>query len=84
MKKESLPLNWFLFDQEIPVREMVELATMNWLAAQSFGPENDLGESGLLELGNGTPASASGACTRKLVCGRKRAKVSPSAASCTT
>jgi hypothetical protein len=30
-------LNWFLIDQEIPVREMVELATANWMAAQSFG-----------------------------------------------
>jgi hypothetical protein len=33
MTKESLPLNWFLIGQEIPVREMVELATMNWPAA---------------------------------------------------
>jgi len=30
-------LNWFLIDQEIPVREMVELATANWMAALSSG-----------------------------------------------
>jgi len=30
-------INWFLVDQEIPVREMFQLALDNWIAAQSFG-----------------------------------------------
>jgi hypothetical protein len=32
-------LNWFLIDQEVPVSELVELATAKWLAAQSFGSD---------------------------------------------
>ncbi len=30
-------INWFLVDQEIPVREMFQLALANWIAAKSFG-----------------------------------------------
>jgi hypothetical protein len=42
-------LNWFLIDLEIPVREMVELATANWMAAQSFGADqNDRGDLAIL------------------------------------
>jgi hypothetical protein len=42
MKKMREPtLNWFLIDLEIPVREMAELAIANWMAAQSFGADQN-------------------------------------------
>jgi hypothetical protein len=34
-------LNWFLIDREIPVSELVELAMAKWLAAQSFGSDQN-------------------------------------------
>jgi len=45
---EPLPINWFVVNQEVPVREMVELATANWLAAQSFGAQSDRGDLAIL------------------------------------
>jgi hypothetical protein len=50
MKHSDAPaLNWFLIDLEIPVSEMVELATANWMAAQRFGAgQTDRGDLAIL------------------------------------
>jgi hypothetical protein len=50
MNSDEKPiLNWFLIDQEIPVREMVDLATANWMAALSSGADqNDRNDLAIL------------------------------------
>lgn len=48
-RRKGPTLNWFLIELEIPVREMVELATANWMAAQTFGADhNDRGDLAIL------------------------------------
>ncbi len=40
-------INWFLVDQEIPVREMFQLALANWIAAKSRSEKFGFMTSGL-------------------------------------
>ena len=47
-EKARVPsINWFLVDQEIPVREMFQLALANWIAAKSRSEKFGFMTSGL-------------------------------------